>query len=586
MRQFMPSRGFIVLSGITAIAVGFRAADLLPSRDQTPRELAARFLSEAGVTSTESPVSEIAAELFTDVAGQLGLHFTHDNAARGNYYLPEEMGPGAAFLDYDNDGDLDIFVTGGGAIVNDGPTQSCRLFHNDSGRFSDVTAEANAGVAGPAYGVACADYDEDGDVDIFISRLGPNALLRNEGNGRFVEIAQELGLADDGFGASAAFLDYDRDGRLDLYVANYVRWTEEAETPCYTILGIQDYCNPQVYNAPSSDKLYRNLGNGRFEDVSDAAGIGSEAGNGLGVLVSDFNGDGWPDIYVANDQTPAFLWHNNGDGTFDNRATLAGCAYDARGVAIAGMGVAGEDLDGDGDIDLIVANIRDQMNLVLRNDGGVFQDVSSLMGMAAWSTPSTAFGVVIFDQDHDGHLDGFFANGDVNRSTDPQSNTSPYAQPDQFVRFDDTRFIDVSAALGMTVIDVGRAVAKGDYDNDGDLDLLVTNNGGALRLLQNNNSTANAWLIIDARTGPSARAAIGARVRATVGHTTFVREIRPQHSYLSSSDPRAHFGLASASRVDRLVVDWVDGTQSVLVELDVDQVLVIRQETPAGIEGQ
>ena len=586
MRQFMPSRGLIVLSLITAVAVGFRAADLLPSRDQTPRELAARFLSEAGVTSTESPVSEFVAEVFTDVAGQLGLHFTHDNAARGNYYLPEEMGPGAAFLDYDNDGDLDIFVTGGGAIVDDGPTQSCRLFRNDSGRFSDVTEIANAGVAGPAYGVACADYDDDGDVDIFISRLGPNALLRNEGNGRFVEVAQELGLADDGFGASAAFLDYDRDGRLDLYVANYVRWTEGAETPCYTILGIQDYCNPQVYNAPSSDKLYRNLGDGLFEDVSDTAGIGSEAGNGLGVLVSDFDGDGWPDIYVANDQTPAFLWHNNGDGTFDNRALLAGCAYDARGVAISVMGVAGADIDGDGDIDLIVANIHDQMNLVLRNDGGIFQDVSSFMGMAAWSIPSTAFGVVIFDQDHDGRIDGFFANGDVNLSTNPQSSTSPYAQPDQFVRFDGTRFVDVSAASGMTLIDVGRAVAKGDYDNDGYLDLLVTNNGGPLRLLRNNNSNANAWLIVDARTGPSERAAIGAQVRATVGHRTFVREIRPQHSYLSSSDPRAHFGLASASRVDRLVVDWVDGTQSVLVDLDVNQVLVIRQKTPAGIEGQ
>ncbi len=586
MRQFMPSRGLIVLGGITAIAVGFRATDLLPGRDQTPRELAARFLSEAGVKSTESSVSEIVDELFTDVSGQLGLHFTHDNAARGNYYLPEEMGPGAAFLDYDNDGDLDIFVTGGGAIVRDGPAQSCRLFRNDSDRFIDVTDTANAGVAGPAYGVACADYDEDGDVDIFITRLGPNALLRNEGNGRFVEVAQEIGLADDGFGASAAFLDYDRDGKLDLFVTNYVRWTDGAETPCYTILGIRDYCNPQVYNAQSSDKLYRNLGHGRFEDVSDAAGIGTEAGNGLGVLVSDFDGDGWPDIYVANDQTPAFLWHNNGDGTFDNAAAIAGCAYDARGVAIAGMGVAGEDFDGDGDIDLVVTNLRDQMHLVLRNDNGFFQDVSSQMGMGIWSIPSTGFGVVIFDQDHDGSLDGFFANGKVNYGPDPPANASPFAQLDQFVRLDGARFVDVSLASGMTLMDVGRAVAKGDYDNDGDLDLLVTNNGGELRLLRNNNHTANAWLIVDARTGSSARAAIGAQVRATVGHTTFLREIRPQHSYLSSSDPCAHFGLAGASRVDRLVVDWVDGTQSVLFDLEVNQVLVIQQATSEGIEGQ
>ena len=568
--------------------------------DATPRELADRFMAEAGLDGAPDPGAAEAQPLFTDVAPALGLHFAHDNAARGNFLLPEEMGPGAGFLDADGDGDLDVFVAGGGAVIGDGPAQTCRIYRNDGDRFADVTDDWGAGVPGPAYGVACADYDDDGDVDIFVTRLGPNALLRNDGtrsHPRFVEVAQEAGIADEGFGASSAFLDFDRDGRLDLYVTNYVGWSAARRTPCYSVLGARDYCNPRVYQAPSPDRLYRNLGGGMFEDVSESAGIAVARGNGLGVLASDFDGDGWIDIYVANDQTPAFLWRNRGDGTFEDVAALAGCAYDGRGVAVAGMGVAGEDLDGDGDTDLLVGNIHDQTHLILLNDGGFFEDASLSMGLGRWSYPATAFGVVLFDQDRDGGLDAFFANGEVNIENALGVGDNPLAQPDHFARLVGGQLVDRTAGSGVAFEDVGRGAACGDYDNDGDLDLLVANNGGPLRLLRNNDQTGHAWLGVEARTGPGSRHAIGARIIVRVGGAGagvaeagvggagvggYRREIRPQQSYLCSSDPRAHFGLGDAERVERLEVIWPDGTVSVRTDIAVNQYVVVRQGPGSG----
>lgn len=578
MRKPYYSHILTILALVTVIFVVLKALGTFYESPKTVIEIARDVLRDYVINEEPNQTIENIKPLFTDVAGDMGLVFTHDNAAHGNYYLPEEMGPGASFLDYDNDGDLDIFIAGGGDIQGDGSSQTCRLFRNEGETFVDVTIAANASVSGPAYGIACADFDDDGDIDIFISRLGPNAMLLNDGNGRFVEVAQEIGVADAGFGAGAAFLDYDRDGNLDLYVANYVNWTPGKETPCYNLLGIRDYCNPQVYNAPSHDTLYRNKGDGTFEDVSESAGIAAELGNGLGVLVSDFNNDGWLDIYVANDQTPAFYWINQSDGTFKNGAQLAGCAYDSGGVAIAGMGTAGEDLDNDGDIDIVVANIRDQMNLVLRNDQKYFQDVSSLMGMSKWSMPSTTFGLAIFDQDNDGNLDGYFVNGKVNLDSDPKPGASPYAQPNQFVRLVDAKFVDATRASGIAFNNVGRALAKGDFDNDGDIDLLVTNNGGPVRLLRNNTSNKNAWLIVDARLGVNKRSAIGARVIVTIGDKNYIREIRPQQSYLSSGDHRVHFGLNDAEIVDRIVVHWPNGQQSTLINQSVNQVLTIHQD--------
>jgi hypothetical protein len=561
----------LLLAGVTVGAVVYKAMDLGRPEQVTPRDLAEAFLAEARPASS-GDASSASGALFTDVAPEAGIVFTHDNAARGNYLLPEQIGPGAGFVDHDDDGDLDIFIAGGGAIIDDGPAQTSRLYRNDGGRFTDVTEEAGAGVTGPGTGVACADFDDGGGEDLYVCRLGPNALLVNDGAGRFTESAVAAGVAEDGFGASATFFDYDRDGALDLYVTNYVGWSMARETQCFSILGTRDYCNPGTYEAPAQDRLFRNRGDGTFEDATESAGIAGERGQALGVIASDFDSDGWPDLYVANDQTPGFLWHNNGDGTFENMAVLAGCAYDGRGAAIAGMGVVGEDLDADGDTDILVTNIRDQYHLVLINDAGSFTDRSLAMGVGAWSVPYTGFGVALFDQDHDGALDGFIANGDVNVGASVSTFDNPYAQADHFVRLVDGVFEDRSAGSGASFGDVGQAVACGDYDGDGDLDLVVTNNGGPVRLLRNDGG-GGAWLQVDVRTGPGNRTAIGARVTVECGGRTRVREVRRQQSYLASGDGRVHFGLGAATEADRITVVWLDGTEAARAAVSANQVV-------------
>jgi hypothetical protein len=480
-------------------------------------------------------------------------------------------------LDYDNDDDLDIFIAGGGGIEPGEPPQRSRLYRNDGDVFSDVTESSRAGIDGPAYGVACADYDNDGDVDIFISRLGPSRLLRNNGDGSFDEVGVQAGVSLPGFGASAAFFDYDRDGWLDLFVTNYVDWSPQIERACFSIYGVPDYCDPSVYKLPTVDRLFHNNKDGTFDDVTESSGIGAGRGQGLGVAACDFDGDGWKDLYIANDSTPAALWRNNGDGTFSDEALMTGAAYDGKGVAIAGMGVACEDLDADGDFDLLVSNIRDQNHLVLANQDGAFTDASLRMGLGLWSMPPTAFGVVVFDQDHDGELDAYFANGAVNIGTANPEADNPYSESDHFVRLKAGKFVDVSTGSGASAGDVGRGLAWGDFDGDGDLDLVLTNNGGPARLLRNNNASNGSWLIVDLRTGAGHRSAIGAVVRVTANGRTHVREVRPQSSYLSSGDPRVHFGLGAARRIERLEIAWPDGATTVRQDLPVNQVLRIDQ---------
>jgi hypothetical protein len=570
--------GLFVLAAVTAGAAGLKAVGVLPIRHPpSPLDIAARDLPFLGPVSGSGTVPPS----FTESARAAGIDFIHDNDMHGEYRLPEQIGPGAGVLDFDGDGDLDLFLTGGGALDGHGAGQRCRLYRNDGGSFSDSSAAAGADVPGPAFGVACADYDDDGDEDLFVTRLGPSVLLRNDG-GRFVDATDESGLRHDGFGASAAFLDADRDGRLDLFVVSYVDWSPHREHTCRSITGLKDYCSPLVYEAPSAARYFRNLGGGRFEDASGPAGIAARRGNGLGVAAADFDGDGWTDVYVANDQTPAFLWHNRGDGTFEEIAESAGCAYDGRGTAISGMGVACEDIDGDGDFDLFVTNIRDQLHLVLENRLGSFADVSLRMGLAAWNLPRTGFGVVLFDQDHDGALDAFIANGAVNMGADSPGLENPYAEPSQFARLAAGRFVDASAGSGADFRDVARAAAAADFDGDGDLDLLITSNGGPARLLRNENRSGNAWLMVDVRTGPGDRAAIGAVVEVSVGGRTWVRAVRPQSSYLTSGDPRAHFGLGAARGADRVSVTWPDGATLVLDGVAANQVLRLHRDQAAA----
>lgn len=504
------------------------------------------------------------ASVFTDVTAESGLAFRHECGAEGGFRLPELIGSGGAFLDYDNDGDMDIYLVQSGMLGTDDRSFRNRLFRNDGkGRFTDVSEASGADLGGYGMGCSAADYDNDGDIDIHVTRLGPNALLRNNGDGTFTEVTALTGVGDSGFGTGAAFLDYDRDGLLDLYVVNYVDWQPHSGVPCYDAGGVRDYCAPAEYAAASHDVLYHNLGNGRFERVTEKAGMGSVRGNGLGVICTDFDDDGWVDIYVANDQTPGFLWINLRDGTFREDAALRGCAYSGEGIAIGGMGTAAEDFDGDGDYDLLVMNLRDQAHLYMRNDGGFFEDAGHAAGFGSWDVPFTGFGIGLFDQDHDGRLDGFIANGAVTRPGNRWRDGHPYAEPNQFVRRDEKgRFFDASQTVGpaLGAPEVSRGVILGDYDNDGDLDVLVTNNCGAVQLLRNDNASGHSWTMLDLVARGGGRNAINARVVLDAGGETYRREVRPHVGYLGSNDPRIHVGLGHAQVIDRLAVTWPDGT--------------------------
>jgi len=535
--------------------------------------------------ASESPTAvQHARGVFTDVAADLGLDFTHVCGADGRFRLPEEMGPGGAFFDYDNDNDLDIYLVQGGPLTGTDDSDRNRLFRNDGHTFTDVSAGSGADITGYGLGCAAADYDHDGHIDLYVTRLGPNVLLKNNGDGTFTDVTANAGVDDPAFGAGAAFFDYDRDGWLDLYVANYVDWSPQIERACFDPAGRRDYCNPMDYDRPSVDRLYRNLGNGAFADVTEQSGIAAARGNGLGVLCCDFDGDGWIDIYVANDQTPAFLWHNNGNGSFQETAALKGCAFNGDGIAIAGMGVDAQDLDNDADFDLVITNIHDQPHLCLRNDGGMFEDVTHALGFAGWGVPYTAFGVALFDQDNDGRLDCLIANGAVNRLVEPRRTGHEYAEPNQFIRRDATgRFYDASAELGDAdnPIEMSRAVITGDYDNDGDIDLLVTNNRGPARLLRNDAPPDNAWTSLELRL-KTGRHAHNARAVLHAEGQTHVREVRTHAGYLGSNDPRIHVGLADATQIDKLQIIWPDGTREHWDNLSVRQHLRLTQgKSPA-----
>ena len=533
--------------------------------------------------SEEPPTAPAAAErppILVDATAEAGLDFLHECGARGDHWLPEALGSGGALFDRDGDGDLDLYLVQGGPMDDPSAGPTNRLFRNDgSGCFSDVTEGSGAAIGGYGMGCAAADFDRDGDTDLYVTRVGTNVLLRNDGD-VFRDVTTTAGVGDPGFGASAAFLDYDRDGQLDLYVVNYVDWAPYREGACYSADGIRDYCNPVDYDGASTDRLFRGLGNGRFEDVSESAGIRAARGNGLGVVATDLDGDGWTDLYVANDQTPAFLWLNQRNGTFLEDAALRGCAFNADGLAIAGMGALAEDLDGDGDPDLLVTNICDQPHLALRNDGGFFQDATHEWGFAGWSVPYTGFGVCVFDQDHDGVPEAFVVNGGVNRRGDPFRPDNPFAEPDQFLRRGaDRRYRDASQECGGTLdwYEMGRSTLVGDLDSDGDLDLVLTCNRGPARVLRNDNASPGAWTQIDLRPADGGREALNARVQIVAGGTTQWREVRPHSGYLGTSDVRIHAGLGDAARIERVVVTWPGGKRETWTDLPVSRFLRLKE---------
>ncbi|HUP41670.1 MAG TPA: CRTAC1 family protein [Thermoanaerobaculia bacterium] len=552
-------------------------------------------LVAAPIETAEGPA---AGPYFVDRAAELGIDFVHFNGMTGAYYFPEMTGQGCAFLDYDGDGDLDVYLVQG-ALLGPGDTMADalfpypgpghprgRLYRNDpvrladgswEPRFVDVTEASGLDAAGYGMGVATGDYDGDGDLDLYLTNYGANQLWRNDGDGTFTDVTAEAGVDDPGWSVSASFLDYDRDGRLDLYVVNYLEFDVAENPSCFTPSSRRDYCGPSDF-PPVSDRLFRNRGDGSFEDVSGASGIGRARGPGLGVVAADLDGDGWIDLFVANDGQVNFLWRNQGDGRFRDDALLAGVALNRSGRAEASMGADAGDFDADGDLDLFVTHLEGETNTLYVNDGsGLFEDRSLESGLGAPSFPFTSFGAGWIDFDNDGWLDLLVASGAVRVLEEQARAGDPYPLKQRRQLFRNVpapggggrRFEEVGAEAGevFALAEVGRGAAFGDVDGDGAVDALLANNNGPARLLINRIGQHRPWLGLELR-GPAGGPAIGALAEvARAGAPALLRRVRTDGSYASASDPRMLVGLGEAAEVREVRIRWPDGRRERWLEL-------------------
>lgn len=562
------------------------------------RQLAAAFALTLFIACSRQPTAEQPGVKFRDVAAETGLRFQHFNGATGQFYLPEIMGAGVALIDYDGDGDLDVFLVQG-TILERGKSLSDarfplpsdwkagnRLFRNmlkETGKlqFVDVTGQAGLSHIGYGMGVATGDYNNDGFPDLYVTSFGQNILYRNNKNGTFTDVTGEAGVADAGWSASAAFVDYDRDGFLDLYVTHYLDFTIRGNKECFDVTGERDYCNPNAYK-PTLHRLFRNLGNGKFQDVTQAAGIAAATGPGLGVTCADFNGDGWPDIYAANDGAANLLWLNNGNGTFREAALLSGAAYSTDGVARAGMGVTAGDFDGTGNESIFVTNLTREGPTLYRNAGrGEFSDATMQFGLYQPSFPYTGFGVQWFDYDNDGRPDLFIANGAVTIVEKLRGTPYPYQQRNLLFHNEGARFRETRSQAGppFQLSEVGRGAAFGDIDNDGRMDIVVSNNNGPVRLLRNETDSGNHWLQVRIRGVKGNPEGIGARVAVLrPGQPPLWGRAHTDGSYLSASDIRVHFGLGKALDA-QVLVDWMDGSKEIWNNVRADSRVTLRQGT-------
>ena len=535
---------------------------------------------ETGTSPASSPAA--AAPWFEDVAAARGLTFVHRSGHQTRHLLPEIMGGGAALLDVDGDRDLDIlFVqSGAGMSAPAGTAAGHRLYRNrGDGTFDDVSEVSGiAAVSGYGMGVATGDYDNDGDVDVYLTNLGTNVLLQNDGQGRFIDVTRRAGVGGSGWSTSATFVDIDADGHLDLFVTRYLDWRLEVERECYSLTGVADFCSPKNYDAPTTDLLFRNNGNGTFTDTSRAAGLTAAVGNGLGVIADDVNGDGRIDLFVANDGTPNHLWMNLGNGKFAESALMAGVAIDQDGAPKAGMGVHAADVDADGDNDLIVMNLDTESDSFFRNEGKFFIDDTVKAGLRIVSRRFTRFGVAFMDFDNDGSLDLYEANGRVGLQAETFS-ADPYAEPNLVFRGTRAgRFEEVSPRGGTAqpLVATSRAAAFGDLDNDGGIDVVVANRDAAPHLLRNVAPARGRWLLLRVLER-SGRDAIGATLSITAGGRTIRRDVRTGYSYLAANDPRVHVGLGDLRGVDGVSVRWIDGTRERFGPFDADRVVDIRR---------
>lgn len=524
--------------------------------------------------------------VFEDVTAAAGIRFMHRSGASGQKYLPETLGSGVAFFDADGDGWQDLFFVNSTAWPGRGKPATSALYRNNrNGTFTDVTSGAGLGAALYGLGVAAADYDSDGRTDLYITALGANRLLRNLGAFTFADMTVSAGVGDPSFSTSAAWLDYDKDGRLDLFVANYVAWDAAKDLWCTLDGRTKSYCTPESYPG-QSPTLYRNAGGGRFDNVTAKAGISDKTSKGLGITVLDYDGDSWPDLFVANDTQPNRLYRNLGNGSFSDVAVSAGVAFNEAGVARAGMGVDAADYNGSGRPSLIIGNFSNEMMALYTNQGnGLFVDDAPRSTIGRSTRLSLTFACFFFDFDLDGWPDIFAANGHVADDISAVQPTLKYAQPSHLFRnLGNGRFDDVSGTVGAALQRpvVGRGAAYADYDQDGDLDIVITSNNGAARLLRNSGGNVRNSLRIRLTGQASNRDAIGAVVSVTAGGRRRSAMVRSGSSYLSQSELPLTFGLGTGTDA-AIEVAWPSGRRDIVQKVTANQTLTITEGT--GVTG-
>ena len=521
---------------------------------------------------------------FVDVTQEAGIHWKHVDGRSGQKYFMETLGSGAAFFDYDADGDADLYFVNSaplpGYITEDTPT-NCLYENNGDGTFTNVTETAGLGDTGYGHGCAVGDYNNDGQLDLYVTNYGSNRLYRNNGDGTFTDITEIAGVAEPRWSTGCAFADYDSDGNLDLYVVNYIVFDIDENPWCgLKEKNIRAYCEPDNFPA-QSDTLFRNNGDGTFTDVTKSAGIHNTTGKGLGVVWGDYNNDGSPDIYVANDSTENLFYHNNGDGTFEEVGFMIGVALSEDGAAENGMGTAFGDWNNDGWLDLTVTNYAQQTNTLYHNDtDGFFTDATSTTRTAQTTYPYLGWATAFIDYDNDGYQDLFVANGHLHENLAELGQQGTYGQRNLLFRNNaDGTFTEASETLGpgMNLEDVSRGATFADYDLDGDIDIVVTNSNTVPRLLRNDGGNRKNWLQIRLIATHGSTEAIGTRVTITTGELTQTREVRSGDGYLSQRDLTLHFGIGDYEQVDNIEVQWQRGGKQIIQSVQANQVLSLKE---------